>query len=164
MEITVNKTICILSLAFLVAACGNDEPAPSDSSDQAAQEQPAESEREVVRRGEREAEPQPLPRRDTVDPEKRIPRIQGEAQEEGYGLTMVVDGSSPEAFQESLELIAMDTSDAQYQELDSALRFLATYDTAAWSGLPNLYKTLDGMTGEEIIERAREMREQKRGG
>jgi len=163
MEKTVKKTICILSVAFLAAGCGTEEPAPAEETTQAAQEQPAENEREVVRRSDRQEEQaQPLPRRDRQDPEKNVPRIEGEAQEEGYGLTMVVDGSSPEAFQESLELIAMDTSQQQYRKLDASLRFLATYDTAAWSGLPNLYKTLDGMTGEEIIERAEEMREERR--
>lgn len=156
------KILCILSVAFLAVGCGSDEQ-PAEEKTEAAQEQPAETEREVVRRSERqEEESQPLPRRDEVDPEKRIPRIKGDAQEEGYGLTMVVDGSSAQAFQESLELIAMDTSQAQYDNLDAALRFLATYDTAAWSGLPNLYKTLDGMTGEEIIQRAQDMREDKR--
>lgn len=162
MENTVKKTICILSVAFLAIGCGSDEPAPADEPTQAAQEQPAGTDREVVRRSERPEEPEPLPRRDEVDPEKKIPRVEGEAQEEGYGLTMVVDGSSPEAFQESLELIAMDTTQEQYRQLDSALRFLATYDTAAWQGLPNLYETLDGMTGEEIIERAHAMRQDRR--
>jgi hypothetical protein len=87
----------------------------------------------------------------------------GEATEEGYGLTMIVDGSSPEAFAESLSMISEDTTQEQYRALDSALRFLKAYDSAAWSGLPNLYQTLDGMTGEEIIERARKLREERQG-
>lgn len=161
METIVKKTICILSIAFLAVGCGSDEPAPAEETNQSAQEEAGQDER-TVRRSESEQETQPLPRRDREDPEKRIPRIAGEATEEGYGLTMVVDGSDPEAFQESLELIAMDSSEEQYRRLDAALRFLGTYDTAAWSGLPNLYKTLDGMTGEEIIERAEEMREKRR--
>jgi hypothetical protein len=164
MEKTVKKTICILSVAFLAVGCGGEEQPPAEETSQATQEQPAENEREIVRRSDRqdEQEAQPLPRRDTEDPEKKVPRIEGQAQEEGYGLTMVVDGSSPQAFAESLELIAMDTSEKQYRKLDASLRFLATYDTAAWSGLPNLYKTLDGMTGEEIIERAEKMRDDRR--
>lgn len=163
MEKTVKKTICILSIAFLAVGCGSeDEPATPEETTQVAQEQPSSDDREVVRRSERPEEPQALPRRDQEDPSKKVPRLEGEAQEEGYGLTMVVDGSSPQAFQESLELIAMDTSEQQYRKLDASLRFLATYDTAAWSGLPNLYQTLDGMTGEEIIERAEKMREERR--
>lgn len=155
------KTICILSLAFLVAGCGQEE-APAEPTAETSQEQANDDQREIVRREESRTEAQPLPRRDEENPEKRIPRMEGEAEEEGYGLTMIVDGSSPEAFKDSLELIAMDTSDQQYQQLDSALRFLGTYDTAAWQGLPNLYSSLDGMTGEEIIDRARSMREDRR--
>lgn len=161
MENTVKKTICILSVAFLAIGCGSDEQPAAEESTQAAQEETTDNQREIVRRSERQQEePESLSRSDE-DPEKKIPRVEGEAEEEGYGLTMVVDGSSPEAFQESLELMAMDTSKEQYRQLDSALRFLGTYDTAAWQGLPNLYKTLDGMTGEEIIERARKMREER---
>ncbi|WP_147306604.1 MULTISPECIES: hypothetical protein [unclassified Wenzhouxiangella] len=156
------KTICILSVAFLAIGCGTDEQPPPEETTQAAQEESADDQREIVRRDERQQEEEPESLRDRdADPEKKIPRIDGSADEEGYGLTMVVDGSSPEAFQESLELIAMDTSKDQYRQLDSALRFLGTYDTAAWKGLPNLYKTLDGMTGEEIIERAANMREER---
>lgn len=156
------KTICILSVAFLAIGCGTDEQPPPEETTQAAQEESADDQREIVRREEREQEEETESlQRPEEDPEKKIPRIDGSADEEGYGLTMVVDGSSPEAFQESLELIAMDTSKEQYRKLDAALRFLGTYDTAAWSGLPNLYKTLDGMTGEEIIERAADMREER---
>ena len=159
------KTLFIMSMAFLAIGCGADDPAPTEKPEEKAQTQSSDSGRKIVRRGERQdREPESLQRRDSVDPEKKIPRVEGEAQEEGYGLTMVLDGSSPQAFQESLELIAMDTSKAQYQKLDSALRFLGTYDTAAWSGLPSLYKSLDGLTGEDIIERARKLREEKRGG
>lgn len=155
------KTICILSVAFLAIGCGSDEqPAPEETT-QTAQEESADNQREIVRRSEPETEEPESLRDREADPEKKIPRIEGDADEEGYGLTMVVDGSSPEAFQESLELISMDTSKKQYRKLDAALRFLSTYDTAAWSGLPNLYKTLDGMTGEEIIERAANMREDR---
>lgn len=156
------KIICILSVAFLAVGCGSEEPPPAEDTSQAAQKQSSDSEREVVRRSDRQEEAQALPRREQQDPEKKVPRIEGQAKEEGYGLTMIVDGSSPEAFAESLDLIATDTSEKQYRKLDASLRFLATYDTAAWSGLPNLYKTLDGMTGEEIIKRAENMRDERR--
>lgn len=155
------KTICILSIAFLAIGCGTDDPSGAEETTQASEEAATDNQREIVRREERQEQPEEPVSRAETDPEKKIPRIDGTAEEEGYGLTMVVDGSSPEAFQESLELIAMDTSKEQYRRLDAALRFLGTYDTAAWSGLPNLYKTLDGMTGEEIIERAANMREEK---
>lgn len=157
-----NRTICILGLALVLTACGEEETPPPEESPQTAQEESSSNEREIRRSDDQgREEPEALPRRDQEDPSKKIPRLEGEAEEGGYGLTMVIDGSSPEAFQESLELMAMDTSEEQYQQLDSALRYLGTYDTAAWSGLPDLYENLDGMTGEEIIERAREMRRKR---
>lgn len=88
------------------------------------------------------------------DPARRIPRLEGQFAEPGAGLLHIVDGSSPEAFAQSLELIASETSAEQFNELDTALRFLGMYSSAAWSGLPGLYKSLHDMTGEEIIEHA----------
>jgi hypothetical protein len=159
----VKYTVLSIAVLALAVGCGQQEEAPQEETSRTAQQEEAtaQSGREI-RRGDSREEPQPLPRRDEVDPEKKIPDIEGGAQEDGYGLTMVVDGSSPQAFQESLELIAMDTTSEQYRQLDSALRFLGTYDKNAWSGLPNLYQSLDGLTGEEIIERARELRDSRR--
>jgi len=156
MESNVKKTLSILSVLLLATACGqSDEPAAE--SGETAQAETTAEQREVRRERER-AEPQELPRRNEVDPAKKIPKIEATAEQDGYGLTMVVDGSSPEAFQESLELIAMDTTQEQYRQLDSALRYLGTYDPAAWGGMAALYESLDGMTGEEIIAHAREQR------
>lgn len=161
MEKHVNKTICTLALALLAVGCGqSDEPA-AEQPEPAVEQAAAPSERQVRRSTQREATAE-LPRREEQDPGKNIPRFEGEAEQDGYGLTMVVDGSTPQAFQESLELIAMDTTSDQYSQLDSALRFLGTYDQTSWAGLDNLYESLDGMTGEEIIERARQLRDERR--
>lgn len=156
------NTLLTLAVLALAVACGqNEEPAAEQPVQQAQETAPAQPERTVRRN--RQEEPQPLPRRDQVDPAKNIPRIQGEAEQDGFGLTMIVDGSSPQAFQESLELMAMDTTSEQYRQLDSALRFLGTYDSNAWSGgMTGLYQSLDGLTGEEIIERARQLRDNRR--
>ena len=88
------------------------------------------------------------------DPARRIPRLEGQFEEPGAGLMQIVDGSSPEAFAQSLQLIAAETSAEQFNELDTALRFLGLHSSAAWGGLPGLYKSLHDMTGEEIIEHA----------
>ncbi len=80
------------------------------------------------------------------------------------GLANIVDGSSPEAFAESLQMIASETSQEQYHELDSALRYLRMYSSAAWGGLPGLYQSLDNKTGEEIIEHARRLQAERRRG
>lgn len=159
------KSLLALCVLFLAVGCGEDEAPPPEQTTEPAQQDTASNEREIRRQSESEpaAESRELPRRDDEDPAEEIPKMSGRAEESGYGLTMVVNGSSPEAFRESLELISEDATEAQYRQLDSALRFLGTYDPAAWSGLPELYKSLDGMTGEEIIERARELRDDRRG-
>lgn len=162
------KLAFILGIAFLVGGCGQDDPPESDASAQAAAEQ-TQSNRNVVRRSERQDRSALMSERDTSrssasgdDASRRIPKLEGEAGEgEGFGLTIPVDGSSPEAFRDSLEMIAADSSKEEFNNLDSALRYLSTYDTAAWQGLSNLYLTLDGMSGEEIIKRAGELREKK---
>ncbi len=91
------------------------------------------------------------------NPETQVPNLRGIAEEESYGLTLMVDGTSPEAFQRSLEMIAEETTTEQYDRLNTAIQFLGIYDPVAWSGLPALYADLDGLTGEDIIERANEV-------
>lgn len=155
METSVKRIMTIAVLATLLAACGEEPQAPAEP-ELAQEEDRTEARREVRRSRDREPEPEPIDNSD--DPARKIPQAQAglEEGEQGYGLTMIVDGSSPEAFQNSLELIAEDTSPEQYQRLDSALRYLKAYSSAGWDGPASLYQSLDGMTGEEIIERAAE--------
>ena len=156
------RFILPIAATLILAGCGSD----SDEIETAVQEEAAEPttqtqpRREVRREEERMEVPARTPQSDDV--ERNIPRIQGSATEEGYGLTMIVDGSSPQAFQQSLELMAEDTTQEQYRQLDSALRYLRAYSPEAWQGTPNLYASLDGMTGEEIIEKANSLRGERR--
>lgn len=151
-----------LLISFLVVSmmsltgCGGDEPAEPVS--ETTQNTAPQRER-TIRRSEPSAE-LPPPRRNE-DPAKRIPKVTGQADYEGYGLTLMVDGSSPEAFAESLELIASDSNPDQYRQLDSAIRYLQVYSSDGWSGLPGFYERLNGMTGEEIIERAQRLRAER---
>lgn len=151
------KIIFLVSATLFLAACGSESEPEAPAEPETAQEATTEREsrREVRRSEDTPDEPATDPSR---DPAKNIPRFSGEAEEDGYGLTMIVDGSSPEAFQESLEMIARDSTDQQYRQLDSALRYLKMYSPAGWSGNAALYQSLDGMSGEEIIEKAAERR------
>lgn len=90
-----------------------------------------------------------------------VPRSEGQLEEAGYGLALIVDGTSTASFHESLELIASETSQEQYQSLDAAIRYLQVYSPHAWGGRDSLYASLDGMTGEEIIAQAGELQRQR---
>ncbi len=151
----------LVFLSLVAVGCGSDANKSETEEVKQESESPERTTRREIRaQDELQAQRQ---RTRTVDPAKDIPRIQPQLQsEEGaHGLTMIVDGTSPQAFQESLELIASESTAAQYGELDAALRYLKAYSPEAWRGVENLYKTLDGMTGEEIIDRARQRREER---
>ncbi len=148
-----------LAVAFL-AGCQSTEPeqtaTPEPTSATPAVERSAPDRRSAAE--PRPTQPEPEPTSSTgVDPAREIPRLQGELQSEGYGMTMIVDGSSPQAFADSLAMIASDTSQEQYRTLDSAIRYLQTYALGS-RDLESFYQSLDGMTAEEIIERAHSRR------
>lgn len=155
------KTIILMGATLFLAACGSESepetPTEPETTQEAAPER--EARREIRRNSEQPSEPPQIDR--SEDPAKDIPRISGQAEEAGYGLTMIVDGSSPKAFQESLEIIASDSTDEQYRSLDSALRYMEMYSPESWEGNAALYESLDGMSGEEIIKRAQELREKR---
>ena len=148
----------VMSLALTACNRGGDveEPVAQQAEDEGSS---------VLRERRTRAQtavPPPPPSRQ-ADPSVRIPRVQGQTTGESFGLTFVIDGSSPAAFAESLELIASDSSPEQYQQLDSALRYLQVYSQDGWQGLPEFYRRLNGMTGEEIIERANRFSAERRG-
>ncbi|MGY6632023.1 MAG: hypothetical protein ACXIUL_13575 [Wenzhouxiangella sp.] len=159
------RTALLITLASgLLMACRSEpEPPPEPAAETApvAQTQP--------RREVRQREPEPAaPIRDTAtlpplqDPARQLPSLRGELAEDGWGLDNLIDGSSPAAFAQSLELIASDTSERQYQEFNAALRYLQTYSLAT-RDLPSFYRTLDNLSANEVIERAREQQRARRG-
>jgi hypothetical protein len=149
------RTALILSLvlgAIALTGCQSSQPEPDNqaSADEYEPAAPAPEER----RTRREA---PAPVDDTpqvaVQPDRQLPQLDGELQSDGYGMTMIIDGSSPDAFANSLELIAADTSSRQYQDLNSALEYLQ-FKSMPPGGLPEFYRMFDGLTAEEVIEMA----------
>ncbi len=162
------KLILPVATALILAGCSSDndevettvsEPARDAAAAPARDTAPETGSRRDVRRsGQEQVSPQ------LAEPEsspQRVPRLEGSATTDGYGLTMIVDGSSTEAFEQSLELIAEDTTAEQYRQLDAAIRYLRAYSSSAWGGVENLYSSLDGKTGEEIIEQATRLREER---
>lgn len=154
-----SRIALILSLllgACALAACQSSQPEPDD---QAANEQ-SEAAAPVAERQEPRQRRQPTaPVEDTEQvverPDRMLPNLEGELTTDGYGMTMIIDGSSPDAFANSLQLIAADTSPRQYQDLNSALSYLQVYAMPS-GGLPEFYRMFDGLTAEEIIQMANE--------
>lgn len=156
-----------LAAGMLLAACGSeepDEPATEPQPEPQAEAEPRRDPNRVQRQNTTRDKIGPSPDSFDQDRQELLPRVTGQQQEEGYGLTMVVDGSSPEAFHQSLQWIAEDTSEEQYQKLASAVRYLRMYSSVAQESHAALYESLDGMTGEQIIERGEEIVERRRSG
>jgi hypothetical protein len=143
----------LLSALALTACQSTENGSQSESSNQngsAENAAPAPANEQRVQRVLTPVERIPAP---PIDAAQDIPDLTGELESEGLGLTMIVDGSSPQAFADSLQMIAADTSAEQYQGLEASLQLLEVYTLDA-SDLESFYRSLDGMTGEEIIELA----------
>ena len=163
------QILLLLIAAGALAACQSDpepeapvdEQAAAESAPEPQTEPEPEARREVRRREdrpERPAEPeQSTIDTDGIDPSRELPRLEGQLDSDSYGPTMIIDGSSPDAFLQSLELIASESSAQQYGNIDSALRSLETYSMTG-RDLAAFYEQFDGLTGEEIIERAQNRR------
>jgi hypothetical protein len=162
--------IGLTALIFLLVGCRSERPVETEAEVPAAEtavteQQTTRQRRELRDRSDVVAEPTADTRRvDTggIDPSRTLPRLRGELDEDSYGPEMFIDGSSPEAFLQSLEMIASESSVAQYQQIDGALHYIQTYSFSD-GGLPALYRSLDGLSGEDLIRRAGELRAQQRG-
>ena len=64
-----------------------------------------------------------------------------------------VDGSSLEAFEKSLETIKSKAEKSEYDTLTGAIDYLMVYDIGARRDKAKLAKRLDGLTGEQIVDR-----------
>jgi len=64
-----------------------------------------------------------------------------------------VDGSSIEAFDKSLETIKSKAEKSEYDTLTGAIDYLLIYDLGARRDRARLAERLDGLTGEQIVNR-----------
>ena len=150
------KALILMCTAVFVSACQSEPEEPASPETVVAED--TSSTQRVIRQRSESADPSPT---QNVDLDRQVPRLTGQFEEPGMGLSILVDGSSPAAFAESLEMIAAETSPDQYRQLDSSLRYLRMYSSAAWGGLPGLYQSLDNMSGEEIIQHAARLRSER---
>ena len=70
---------------------------------------------------------------------------------EAAGLDIVMDGSSLEAYEESLEKVRETGSESDYEGLKRAFEYLLLYDLGAKHSPEKLAARLDGRTGHEIL-------------
>jgi hypothetical protein len=69
------------------------------------------------------------------------------------GLDIVMDGSSLEAFEKSMQRVKATSSETEYTSLENAFNYLLVYDLGAQSSREKLAARLDGKTGREIINK-----------
>ncbi len=69
------------------------------------------------------------------------------------GMQIPVDGSSLDAFNESLETIKEQAQEVNYTSLEGAIQYLLVYDLSAGRDKAKLAKNLDGLTGDQIIDK-----------
>lgn len=144
----------VLAGAFsLLAGCGGDDQAEGDDADEVAAA-PQMIERDAP--GERtRAESEASPEEDF----RVVPEVTSQSDEEGMGLETMINASSKKAYAESMRWIAEDVSRKQLNELEQSIRFVHMYDSSIFGSEKRLLEYIDGKTGREIIERARELRE-----
>ena len=74
---------------------------------------------------------------------------------DGDGMEIPLDGSSREAWDQSMARVKAHTSESDYTTLENAIDYLLVYDLQAKNDLNNLISRLDGMTGYEILARVK---------
>lgn len=148
----------IAAAALLVAGCGNDEQA--EQAEQAAET--GESPRMIQREAPRSA-PGPEPEEDRKSADFRVvPDLEGKLEQDGMGLETIIDASSKQAYAESLRWIAEDVSQQQYESLERSLRMIQAYDSSVLGNEKRFLESIDGKTGQEVIDRATQLIQNRR--
>lgn len=80
--------------------------------------------------------------------------VTSESAEPG-GLDIVMDGSSLEAFEQSLEEVRKIGGEQDYLSLKAGFEYLLIFDIGAKNDPAILASRLDGLTGKEILARVR---------
>ena len=83
-----------------------------------------------------------------------VPDLEGELEQDGLGLETIIDASSKDAYAESLRWISQDVSADQYKRLEQSLRYIKAFDSSVLGSEKRFLETIDGKTGQELIDRA----------
>jgi hypothetical protein len=149
------SVITTVSALLLLSTGCSDDPAPNEQTDTET------SSPEMV---QREAPADSTRTTGTASAQEDfsvVPDVSGRLEQEGAGLDTVIDASSKQAYAESLRWIAEDASQEQMRRLERSIRFIHMYDPTIYTSEQRLMDRIDGMTGAEIIELAREMQQQR---
>lgn len=130
----------------LLAGCGDDEPAEQET---ATSDSPQMIQRDAPRRPV-VVEAQPEASNDFLV----VPDLEGELEQDGLGLETIIDASSKDAYAESLRWISQDVSASQYKKLEQSLRYIKAFDSSVLGSEERFLDTIDGTTGQELIDRA----------
>lgn len=152
---SISGTLAVgLFMTLLVAGCGGDEQSEEVAETTAS---PQMIQREAPRRTA--AEPEPIKPSEDF---RVVPKLNGQLEEDGLGLETIIDASSKVAYAESLRWISQDVSPQQFKRLEQSLRYIKAYDPSVLGGDQHFYKSIDGKTGQELIDRASKLIAERR--
>lgn len=135
MKATLLITGIALSLS-LATACGKSDSEPASSA------------------AEKSAATAPVAAAPATDiREETLPAEQLQP-EYSAGMRIPVDGSSLESFDQSLAAIKAETTADEYANLTNAIDYLLVYNLSARHNRAKLAQSLNGLTGEQIVNEA----------
>jgi len=151
-RMTTVKDLLLVStvlLSAVLAGCSGGDEAPAEE---------ASAERSAVgvpRQAPRSTRGSDVPHVSELDADKPLleaPRLRGGGESESSdGLDLVLFASDRTEYRDSLRLIAENSSDEQFQQLDAALKWLLINDTSIMNDEQRLFETINGMTGTEVL-------------
>ncbi len=137
-------------LLVLLIACSDDEPADRGNQQQASSDQLS-----IPRNATRQSSANTgIPNIADLEEDKPLlmaQRLHGQAVEPGNGLELPIFATDRSDYQQSLRLIAKDSTDEQYQKLDAALKWLLINDLSILNDEQRLFEKIHGMTGNEVL-------------
>jgi hypothetical protein len=150
------RSLLIAAIASITAGCGGDD---GEAEQQLADDGPAMIERQAP------AEPRPTARapQQQDDEFDVTPNLDGRLEQDGMGLETIINAGSRSAYTESLRWISEDVSANQYRNLERSLKYIQAYDPSVLGSEQRMLEVVDGMTGQEVIERAQTLMQQRRG-
>jgi len=140
----------ILLVSLLLLGCSEDQDADSAQAENESSEISV-NRSAPSRTARAPAAPAAAPSVD--EPLISAPRLKGQAEtSDGSGMDMIIYASDRREYQESLQLIAEQSTDQQFQQLDAALRYLMINDPSIMNKEQLLFEFVNGKTGTEIMQ------------